>query len=127
MSWTLDKILKGARKLGASDVHLIRGISPAFRVNGEIRLIEGEALDEATLRTMIDGLMNEKHREIFAREWQLCFSRHWEGVGRFRASVYLHAGVPEMAIRLCETVGPAARRSSGCPPSSTSWRGCPTA
>jgi twitching motility protein PilT len=103
MFWTLDKILKGARKHNASDVHLIRGLAPAFRVNGEIRVSEGEALDETALRTMIDGLMNEKHREVFAREWQLCFSRHWEGVGRFRASVYLHAGVPEMAIRLCET------------------------
>jgi twitching motility protein PilT len=102
MSWTLDKILKGARKFGASDVHLIRGISPAFRVNGEIRLIEGDALDEETLRAMIDGLLTEKHREIFARDWQLCFSRHWPDVGRFRASVYLHAGIPEMAIRLCE-------------------------
>jgi len=102
MSWTLDKVLKGARRFGASDVHLIRGIAPAFRVNGEIRMIEGEALDEASLRAMIDGLLTEKHREIFARDWQLCFSRHWEGVGRFRASVYLHAGVPEMAIRLCE-------------------------
>ena len=76
---------------------------------------------------MIDGVMNEKHREIFARDWQLCFSRHWEGVGRFRASVYLHAGIPEMAIRLCETVGPPARRARACPPSSTSWRGSPTA
>jgi twitching motility protein PilT len=103
MPWTLDKILKGARRLGASDVHLIRGLAPAFRVTGEIRLIEGEALDEETLRTMIDGVLNDKHKEVFAREWQLCFSRHWEGIGRFRASVYLHAGIPEMAIRLCET------------------------
>ncbi len=115
MFWTLDKILKGARKHGASDVHLIRGIAPAFRVNGEIRVGEGEALDEAALRAMIDGLMNEKHREIFAREWQLCFSRHWEGVGRFRASVYLHAGVPEMAIRLCET-SVRGRLDLGLPP-----------
>jgi twitching motility protein PilT len=103
MTWTLDKIMKGARKLGASDVHLIRGIAPALRINGEIRLGDGEPLDESTLRDMIGGLFNEKHREVFARDWQLCFSRHWEGVGRFRASVYLHAGVPEMAIRLCET------------------------
>jgi twitching motility protein PilT len=103
MTWTLDKILRGARKLGASDVHLIRGIAPALRINGEIRLGDGEALDEGTLRDMIGGLMNEKHREVFARDWQLCFSRHWEGVGRFRASVYLHAGIPEMAIRLCES------------------------
>jgi twitching motility protein PilT len=102
MSWTLDKILKGARKHGASDVHLIHGIAPAFRVNGEIRLIEGEPLDETTLRHMIEGLMTPKHKEIFARDWQLCFSRHWPEVGRFRASVYLHAGVPEMAVRLCE-------------------------
>jgi twitching motility protein PilT len=115
MFWTLDRILKGARKHGASDVHLIRGLAPAFRVNGEIRVGEGEALDEASLRTMIDGLMNEKHREIFARDWQLCFSRHWEGVGRFRASVYLHAGVPEMAVRLCETTV-RGRVDLGLPP-----------
>src|SRR5262249_16724950 len=36
-------------------------------------------------------------------KWQLCFSRYWNDVGRFRASVYFHGGCPEMAIRLCET------------------------
>jgi twitching motility protein PilT len=115
MSWTLDKILKGARKYGASDVHLVRGVSPAYRVNGEIRLIDGDALDESALRAMIDGLLTDKHREIFARDWQLCFSRHWEGVGRFRASVYLHAGVPEMSIRLCEQLV-RSRDQLGLPP-----------
>ena len=103
MSRTLDKILRGARKLGASDVHLVRGIAPAFRINGEIRLIDGEPLEEQALRDILDGVLTAKHREIFDRDWQLCFSRHWEGVGRFRASVYLHAGIPELAIRLCET------------------------
>ena len=115
MFWTIDKILKGARKAGASDVHLIRGLSPAFRVNGEIRLVEGEPLDEATLRVMIEGLLNDKQREIFDRDWQLCFSRHWEGVGRFRASIYLHAGIPEMAIRLCETRSAAANGAGVAP------------
>jgi twitching motility protein PilT len=102
MAWTLDKIMRSARKLAASDVHLIRGIAPALRVNGEIHLYDGEALDEATLRGILDGLLTDKYREIFEREWQLCFSRHWPEVGRFRASVYLHAGIPELAIRLCE-------------------------
>jgi twitching motility protein PilT len=115
MSWTLDKILKGARRCGASDIHLIRGISPAFRVNGDVRLLEGDALEEEFLRGMIDGLLNERQREIFAREWQLCFSRHWPDVGRFRASVYMHAGVPEMAIRLCE-VAIRPRDELGLPP-----------
>ncbi|QEH38699.1 Twitching mobility protein [Aquisphaera giovannonii] len=113
--WTMEKILKGARKYGASDVHLIRGLSPAFRVNGEIRLIEGEPLDEASLREMTNGLMNERQRAIFDREWQLCFSRYWDGVGRCRASIYLHAGIPEMAIRLCETTV-RGREVLGLPP-----------
>ena len=103
MSWTLDNLLKGARKTGASDVHLIRGIAPAYRVNGDIRIALGDALDETALRGIIDGVLNDKQREIFERDWQLCFSRHWPEVGRFRASVYLHAGVPELAIRLGET------------------------
>lgn len=114
MSWTFDRILKGARRFGASDVHLIRGVTPAFRVNGEIRLIEGEPLEEADLRGMIDGLLTPRQREAFDRDMQLCFSRHWPSVGRFRASVYLHAGIPEMAIRLCEPVI-RAREELGLP------------
>ena len=56
-----------------------------------------------------------KQREILQERLQLCFSRHAEGVGRFRASVYFHAGCPELAIRLCEkTVRSAAEL--GLPP-----------
>ena len=47
-------------------MHLIRGISPAYRINGEIRLIDGEALDETSLHAMIDPLLNDKQREIFS-------------------------------------------------------------
>lgn len=104
MGWTLDKILKGARKHQASDVHLIRGVAPAYRVNGEIALLAGEPLDEDTLQTMVEELLSEKQKQILEDQWQLCFSRYWKGLGRFRASIYFHAACPEMAIRLCELV-----------------------
>jgi twitching motility protein PilT len=103
MSVTLDQILRGARELGASDVHLIRGVSPAFRVHGEIRLARVEPLDEEHLRAMISELLTEQHQRILEQEWQLCFSRHWPGIGRFRASIYYHGGCPEMAIRVAES------------------------
>lgn len=103
MPWTLDKILRGARKLGASDVHLIRGVAPVVRINGEIQFIQGEALDEACLKGLMNELATPQQRERFEREWKLCFSRCWEGVGRMRISVYYHGGCPEMAIRLCES------------------------
>src|SRR5580658_8169507 len=102
--WTMERILKGARKLKASDIHLLQGLAPVFRVNGEIRASEGEPLTAETLQTLLDEMINDRQREIFAQEWRLSISRHWPGLGRFRTSVYLHAGSPEMAIRLCETV-----------------------
>jgi len=104
---TLDQILRGAREANATDIHLVRGVSPAFRVNGEIRLVKSEPLDEAALQDLLDQLLDEKHRKILEEKWQLCFSRHWPGVGRFRASIYFHGGVPEMSIRVSEkTVRP---------------------
>jgi twitching motility protein PilT len=103
MNVSLDQILKGGRELKASDIHLIRGVAPAFRVHGEIRLSRHEPLTEEMLHSLLDQLLTEKHKKILEEEWQLCFSRHWPGIGRFRASIYFHGGCPEMAIRVSET------------------------
>src|SRR3954467_11530811 len=104
---TLDQILRGGRELGASDIHLIRGVAPAFRVHGEIRLARLEPLTEELLRGLLDELLNERQRQILEEHWQLCFSRTWPGIGRFRASIYFHGGCREMAIRGSETKYPA--------------------
>jgi twitching motility protein PilT len=107
MNWTLDNILKAAREHNASDVHLIRKVAPAYRVNGDIRLAKGEPLDHDTLLRLLDELLEERHKKILQEKWQLCISRHWPGVGRFRASIYFHGNTPEMAIRVAEnTVRP---------------------
>jgi twitching motility protein PilT len=115
MTWNLERILKGAAKLNASDVHLVRGVSPVFRVHGEICPIEGEPLDETTLRAIFDETTTPRQRESFEEHWQLCFSRFVEGVGRLRASVYYRAGCPEFAIRLCEATVRTAE-DLGVPP-----------
>jgi twitching motility protein PilT len=115
MGWTLKKILKGAREHGASDVHLVRGVAPVLRVNGEILVSHGKPLDEPALRALVDEILPAKQRDVFEERWQICFSRHWDGLGRCRTSVYYHAGCPELAIRLCE---PAVRSADelGLPP-----------
>ncbi len=102
MPVSLDHILQAGRELGASDIHLVRGVSPAFRIHGQIRLAKHEPLTEEMLRLLLDQLLTEKHKKILEDEWQLCFSKHWPGIGRFRASIYFHGGCPEMAIRVSE-------------------------
>lgn len=103
MAWSLDKILKAARRYNASDVHLVLNVAPVLRIGGEIRPIDGEPLDAEHLTQIVHNTLNEQHREQLERDWQLCFSKDWPEIGRFRMSIYYHAGCPEMAIRLCET------------------------
>lgn len=103
MTWSFDRILRGARSHFASDVHLVRGVAPVYRINGEIRPIDGDALDADSLNRFVSELLNPAQKTALEKDWQVCFSKYIEGVGRFRASIYMHAGIPEMAIRLCES------------------------
>jgi twitching motility protein PilT len=103
MAWILENILKGARDHHASDVHLARGVAPALRISGEIRPMAGPPMTPADLQGLYHELLDERQRRQYDEHWQICFSRHLEGIGRFRISIYSHAGQPEFAIRLCET------------------------
>ena len=101
--WTLENILKLARQHQASDIHLVHGVAPILRVHGEIRSAKGEPLNRDNLWTILREVATEKHIEAFEKKQHLCFSTAWEGTGRFRVSVYYHALVPELSIRICET------------------------
>jgi twitching motility protein PilT len=103
MTWSLDKIIRAARQHNASDVHLVRGVPPALRIGGDIQLSGGAPLDQPTLEHFVGELLTDRQRAFLYEQMQLCFSRHWEGIGRCRVSIYFHGGCPEFALRLCET------------------------
>lgn len=106
----LVRWLSEAIRFRASDLHLVRGIAPVFRIQGELRPIEEEPLDESRLHSWFEQWTTPRQRESFENDWQLCFSRQIEGLGRFRVSIYRRAGCPEFAIRLCETSVRSAER-----------------
>ena len=43
----LNQLLSAANEFDASDLHLVAGVPPAFRVNGEIIIADEDALTEA--------------------------------------------------------------------------------
>ncbi len=105
MPWSLEKVIQFAQEQHASDVHLIRGIAPAFRIDGEIRVAKGDALDTETLTAMVNQvLINPRQHTALAEQSQLCVSHLWPGVARFRVSIYMRGGYPEMAIRVADRV-----------------------
>jgi twitching motility protein PilT len=98
---TLDRLLTLAHEHDASDLHLIVGVPPAFRVNGEIILSEGDILAEADIDEMALQLLNEVQREKFDREWELCISMRHPAAGRVRITFYKRNGHAEMSFRFC--------------------------
>jgi twitching motility protein PilT len=97
----LDRLLSAAEEFDASDLHLVAGVPPAFRVNGEIIIADEDALTEDEITQMADGLLNEQQRQKFEREWELCISLLHSVAGRVRATFYRRNGRPEMSLRFC--------------------------
>src|SRR5688572_21410360 len=110
----LNRFLSAANDFDASDLHLITGVPPAYRVNGEIIIADADALSEADVTAMADGLLNDQQKKKFEQEWELCISLLHSAAGRVRATFYRRNGQPEMSFRFCgERI--ATRQELGLP------------
>jgi len=98
---TLDRLLASANDYDASDLHLVAGVPPAFRVNGEIIIADEDALTEEQTTAMADSLLNDQQKKKFEQEWELCISLLHLAAGRVRATFYRRNGHPEISFRFC--------------------------
>src|SRR5450631_3751458 len=97
----LDRLLAAAKEFDGSDLHLVVGVPPAFRVNGEIIIADEDALTEEDITSIADSLLNEQQKKKFEQEWELCISLLHSVAGRVRATFYRRNGHPEMSFRFC--------------------------
>lgn len=100
-SENLDRFLAAASDFDASDLHLVVGVPPAYRVNGEIILADEDALNETDITDITNGLLNEQQRKKFENEWELCISLLHSAAGRVRVTFYRRNGHPELSFRFC--------------------------
>src|SRR5215472_5306215 len=96
-----DRLLAAANDSDASDLHLVAGVPPAFRVNGEIILADEDALSQQEVASVAHSLLNEQQSKKFDQEWELCISLLHPAAGRLRATVYRRNGSPELSFRFC--------------------------
>lgn len=97
-----EELLKFAADQGASDVHFQSGSTPQVRIGGLIRNVESPAIDVTALRQFtasiappaiaedMDGAMFRGAR----------FSRSFDGLGRFRCSLYGQRGNAGLVMHL---------------------------
>ncbi|MBN2020701.1 MAG: PilT/PilU family type 4a pilus ATPase [Sedimentisphaerales bacterium] len=99
VSGEIQRILAAARQENASDIHIVAGLPPLFRIGGEIMLTNMPPLTREDTKRLCYDLLNEEQVKVFEREWQICCSVFDDKLGRFRISVYYRVSNPEMAIR----------------------------
>lgn len=85
----------------ASDLHLIIGVPPSLRVNGEIVFANDGPISLADTESFLAAMLNPVQRAAFERDWELCISLHHAVVGRMRVTLYRRNGSPELSIRFC--------------------------
>lgn len=100
MSLDLVALLAQAVEAGASDLHLVTGSPPAWRLHGRIDVLPRAPLDEAEIRAGVEAILSPERQAEFQRHRRLCFTLHRPGLGLFRVNLYSHLGRMEAAIRI---------------------------
>ncbi len=83
----IDKFLKMGRQIGASDLHMVAGSVPTFRLHGALRRIKFRDLTQEDLARMAKEILTPEQMEEFLKEQELDFSYRAEGLGRCRANL----------------------------------------
>ena len=95
---SIHRLLEGMGKLGASDLHLKVGVPPTFRINGELKPIQGAPLTEDEADHMLDAIFPETLKERFEREGGVDFATFVKE-DRFRINIFRSGGHTNAAIR----------------------------
>ncbi len=101
----IQELLTLTIKNKASDLHLMVGLPPTFRIDGALRyLTTYPALKSVDLETMIFSLLTPEQKELLLTNKELDFSFGYHGkstqeVGRFRINAYFEKGTVAAALR----------------------------
>ena len=98
----LDALLKSSRTHNASDVHIIVGMPPVLRIDGEIVTAKGDVVTPELARRLVYEYLNDEQKKRLEEDWQLCFSTMFGETDRARITIYYRNGCPELSIRLSE-------------------------
>ena len=101
---TFDDLLKLMVEKKASDLHLIAGLVPALRIQGELMPIpDAERLSPDSAKDLIFSVLTNHQKNMFENDPnsrnELDFAYGLSGVGRFRFNVHVQRGTVAASVR----------------------------
>jgi len=105
----IDELLNLASESRASDLHLIVGVAPMFRIDGELQPAANWAvLQRDDIEALFNEVANPRQKEIFKRDLEVDFAYTLQNGGRGRCNACLQQGSISLAIRLLARTIPTA-------------------
>lgn len=97
----IDKLFKIAVDQKASDLHLVVGLPPILRVNGNLVEISGEQeLTPEAIQTLVYPMLTDKQRQLFETEKEADLSHEIESGHRFRVNLHWEKNFIGMVARV---------------------------
>ena len=100
----IDPLLLAMQTTNASDLHMVVGQKPKYRIDGEVRVIEEhEVLSEDTLGEYLFEICNEQQRERYEENLDFDFAYGIEDKARFRCNYFFQRTGYGSVMRLIPT------------------------
>ena len=97
---SLERLLQTAAARGASDVLLIAGAPPMFRITGSLVQGPGAVLEAEDVRSLVVPLLEPSQSDELHKRKSLDLGFVREGLGRFRINIHHQRGTLAASIRL---------------------------
>ena len=95
----IERLLKAAGKLGASDVHMKVNAQPHMRIGGRVRTVKYEQLTPQSIDALIFEIMSEEQQRYYMEHGNLDFAHEMEDGDRYRINVFRQRGHTSVAAR----------------------------
>ncbi len=105
---TIQEIFTNAIKKGASDIHLVVGLPPTLRIDGELYSIEGsKPIAPKLMEQLVFSLLNGEQKERFLKDKELDLGAQSEDGTRLRVNLHFEKNNIGMVARVITSNIPA--------------------
>ena len=100
----IDKLLQACVKQGASDIHIVVGQPPVFRLHGRMRKLETKVLEPDDTVALMKSIAPERCQRELQESGSSDFGFAFGELARFRVSIFKQRGFISMVLRQIQMV-----------------------
>lgn len=97
----IDQIFNLAVQRGASDIHIVQGLPPILRIQGElVRLEDHTPITKQEAEGICDSMLSSTEKEVFDTERELDIGYEIPHLSRFRVNMHWERGAAGLVARV---------------------------